>query len=328
MDLREDLRQDLQAVTQCFQKAVAPGAALAQLVQKSSCLAPSEVTRFEALIRGHTAYSSELGIEALASFPSLAWIWLFHGNGYCREAALKHLPDEPLSSFYLTALFWRSNDWVSQVRAAAEQQLSRVLQNVSVEVATDTAVFLFHRLGNWTRMSPEAFGQVAALLQRQDVQEELIRRFTAGTDDCRTSEMNACLRFDFLDSHLPALARNSKNPAIRRLALRVLQNGYVEIPLDVHTVITDKIYGKYKLVRNAEHRSIAEYKDLPSLIRVALADKSVFVRRMAADGLIMHRTSFQDVDALAKTLLADRKASIRERGEFLLRTDGHNKPKT
>jgi hypothetical protein len=131
-----------------------------------------------------------------------------------------------------------------------------------------------------------------------------------------------------LDSHLPALARNSKNPAIRRLALRVLQNGYVEIPLDVHTVITDKIYGKYKLVRNAEHRSIAEYKDLPSLIRVALADKSVFVRRMAADGLIMHRTSFQDVDALAKTLLTDRKASIRERGEFLLRTDGHNKPKT
>ena len=176
-------------------------------------------------------------------------------------------------------------------------------------------------------MSSVAFGQVAALLQRKDIQDELIRRFIAGTDDCRTSEMNACLRFDFLDAHLPALARHSKNPAIRRLALRVLQNGYAEIPLDIHTVITDKIYGKYKLVRNMEQRRIAEYKELPALIRSALADKSVFVRRFAADGLILHRQSFQDVDALAKTLLVDRKASIRERGEFLLRTDSHNKPR-
>lgn len=327
----EELRPDLQAVMLCMHNAIDPNAALVQLLPKLSSLAPIEVTRFEAFMRGHgrslLEHSSAVEIELLSRYPRVAWLWLFHYNGYCREAALVLLPVEPLSSFFLAALFWRTNDWVPQVKTAAEQRLLQVLKHVSAEVATETALFLFHRIGNWAKMSPVAFGQVASLLQRTDVQGEIVRRFTAGTDDCSTAEMKACLRFDILDSHLPELARRSRNPAIRRLALRVLQDGYAEIPLDAHTVITDKIYGKYKLVRNAEHRPIPKYRNLPSLIRSALEDKSVFVRRMAADGLILHRKSFRDVDLLANTLLTDRKASIRERGDFLLRTNSSNKPR-
>jgi hypothetical protein len=73
--------------------------------------------------------------DLMAQNPDYAWLFLFHGNGYVREAALDAINDPPSSPFFFAALTWRLNDWVWQVREAAAECASRVLPRMDADLA-------------------------------------------------------------------------------------------------------------------------------------------------------------------------------------------------
>jgi HEAT repeat protein len=58
---------------------------------------------------------------------------------------------------------------------------------------------------------------------------------------------------------------------------------------------------------------------LEALIAQGARDRSAVVRRVAAGGLIQHRSSVSNLDEVVQLLAGDKSASVRERAEFVLR---------
>ena len=82
--------------------------------------------------------------ELLEINHDYAWLFLFHPNGYVREAALDSLNNPPTSPFFFAALAWRLNDWVPAVRQAAQRCAERVLYRTAADVAATAALYLLH----------------------------------------------------------------------------------------------------------------------------------------------------------------------------------------
>src|SRR6187402_1518280 len=60
-------------------------------------------------------------IDLLRTVKGLEYVFLFHRNGYLREAALHKLDGAMPSAFFFAAVAYRLNDWVQPVRQAALQ---------------------------------------------------------------------------------------------------------------------------------------------------------------------------------------------------------------
>ncbi len=92
--------------------------------------------------------------QLLRKRPDYAWLFLFHPNGYVREAALDCINNPPTSPFFFSALAWRLNDWVGPVRQAAERCAERVLHQTVADVAANAALYLLDRRLAWGRWRP------------------------------------------------------------------------------------------------------------------------------------------------------------------------------
>jgi hypothetical protein len=80
-----------------------------------------------------------------------------------------------------------------------------------------------------------------------------------------------------------------------------------------------KQFGLSRRITLFAHRSVASQDTVEALIDVGLGDRSAIVRRVAADSLIEHRSTFAELDAAIERLSADRSPGLRERAEFLAR---------
>ena len=86
----------------------------------------------------HHHYSGDKMISAslyelLRQHPKLALLFTFHHDGFVREEALSHLEDPPTCQFMLAAILVRLNDWVPEVRNAADAYLSRTIVHTSAD---------------------------------------------------------------------------------------------------------------------------------------------------------------------------------------------------
>lgn len=82
--------------------------------------------RFDLLVHG-SLYQRTPELARLAANRDLAAAFLFHRDGYMREAALKALDDQIEIPAAAYGLILRLNDWAPQVRAAAEEAFERCL---------------------------------------------------------------------------------------------------------------------------------------------------------------------------------------------------------
>jgi len=72
--------------------------------------------------------------DLLDEVPGLPFLFLFHRNGFLRQAALDRISGPIPNAFLVAALAWRRNDWVNQVRASAQACMDRCLPLTSPEV--------------------------------------------------------------------------------------------------------------------------------------------------------------------------------------------------
>lgn len=101
------------------------------------------------------------------------------------------------------------------------------------------------------------------------------------------------------------------------VALRALIEGRAVWPVGYERVWVDKVYGISRRVVRLAERPLDRPLPVDALIQLGLGDRSAAPRRVAAEGLILHRHSLGDIAPLVEGLARDRNPSVRERAAFL-----------
>jgi hypothetical protein len=249
--------------------------------------------------------------------PDYAWLLIFHKVGYVRQAALDAIQTPPTSPFYFAALALRLNDWVEPVRRSAKRCAQRVLPLASTEVTLEAAPFLLDRRFVWDRWSDEKEVLDSAFSQKPVVQAlaAVLKRSTTGP---LASRLRFVLQFPAIDDHLPDLAANAREPAVRAVAYKCLLTRRASWPVGSEWIWIDKVYGQQKRVPKLQSRAIDTKRPIAELIREALRDRSAKVRTIAADSLIEARGQLPDEALLIERLAADRSPAVRLRADYLL----------
>lgn len=218
--------------------------------------------------------------RALGDLPGWAEVFLFHGDGRLRAAALEVL-DGPLTCpaavFGLAA---RLNDWADPVQARAEGAFARCWPATPEAVLAPAALALLRGAVNWHRRPGVAERLRDAILDRPTLVRLLAAHVTARPQAGGAQVLRMLAASPALDPMLPDLARAAPAPQVRALALGWLGAGRVW----------------------PQGRALTIAPDLAPLLASALADRSGRVRRAALDIL----TAARDRPALAPLLPAAR----------------------
>jgi hypothetical protein len=263
--------------------------------------------------------------DLLASHPDLAWLFLFHHGGYVRQAALDAISTPPASPFFFAAIAWRLNDWVEPVRAAAARCAARVLHATAPEVAAGSALFLLDRLPSWGRWTneqralDEAFAkpEVAAVLA-----DHLREDHTGALGAC----LRHALRYPSMDAHLPRLAAEAVQPAVRAVSLRCLLARRASWPDGFAWMWIDKASGLSKRVPRFGLRAIPVSAPIAELITQGAHDRSAVVRKVVAEALMEVQPQPANAEAVIARLASDCSAAVRSRADFLMRQRGKALP--
>ncbi|WP_213289535.1 hypothetical protein [Bradyrhizobium sp. sGM-13] len=247
-----------------------------------------------------------------------AWLFLFHRSGYVREAALDVINAPPASAFFLSALAWRLNDWVGAVRQAAVRCAERVFPRISPEVAASAAPYLLDRRFVWARWREEA-KVLDSVFGHTDVMAALAMRMQKQQTGTYASCLRHALRYPEIDKHLPRLAIDAIQPSVRVAAYQCLLSGRATWPVGYGWSWIDKVYGLRKRVRMLDSREIQRASPAADWIRRGIHDRSVLVRRVAADAMVGARAQLPDADSLIAVLGSDRSSAVRSRADYMLR---------
>lgn len=252
----------------------------------------------------------------LSAAPGAEHLLVFHLSGYVREDALRRFSGGLRSPFFFGAVAHRLNDWVPQVRRAARSCAERTFPLTPPQTIAEAAIDLLDRSRSWRRWGDEA-GPLDAAFARPDVLACLVERLREGRTGPLGSVLRGVLRGCDLDGHLAELATGAVQPAVRAAAIRALIEGMATWPVGYRKQWISKPEGKFRRVPVHEQRALAT--DLPreDFVRLAAADRSAAVRRIAAEALIRHGESLAGMNEVTRQLAKDRSPSIRERIAFL-----------
>lgn len=252
--------------------------------------------------------------------PELAWLYLSHSNGHVREKAIQRLSMVAPNSLLLTALIRRVNDWVPQVQAAARQVLPSVFAASKPDDVVDVLFAILPHWNSWQRIAPENLQVVLDLMG----QPRLLESYKANLIAAESGGLNRVFaqlgRSPVLDSHLADIAQYAIQPAIRNKAYQSMLSGEVSWVEGRQWQWTDLRYCKGRAQPITASRPLSFEYQLLDTLNAAAADRSVMVRRLAAQSLINRLDVLgQDAFTLAERLSRDAAPSVAERGEFVLK---------
>lgn len=189
---------------------------------------------------------------------------------------------------------------------------------MSPAVAANVALALLPRYLTWGRWQDIERTLLDSLFSQKDVIAALTEQFRQDAVGPLATCLRYALRYPAIDEHLSVLAREAVQPAVRATAFECLVQGRASWPVGFGWEWVDKVYNEKKKIAVFESREITT-PPLDPLIREGLVDRSVFVRRVAADALIANRRELAGVDELTQLLDADANPSIQERADYLRR---------
>lgn len=248
----------------------------------------------------------------------LAWVLIHAADGRLREAALRALQGPPAGAFELAAMLHRLNDWVPQVRAAAEGWLARA--TVAPGLAAEVLVALWPRTQRFTRWSDAGRAGRAALAARPEVLAALAERLAAARGGTPGEVLRLAMRDPGFDVHLPALAGGAALPMVRAAAVAALLSG--------------RVWWRGGLAKQRgpegvtwaeapEGRALTLAPDRLAVAEAAARDRAASVRKLPAGALPeLARLDPARAHALAERLAADRNAAVRMRARWWLERAG------
>lgn len=257
--------------------------------------------------------------EVLQTTAQLEWIVLFHRNGYLREAALAKIAGPVPFAFFLSALFWRLNDWVLQVRLAAADAIERCSQETNADVIAQSLLDLIAVSQSWQRWLENGH-LLSDLLARDAVVNEVATILCNANTGPLPSLLRICVQTPYLDAYLPTIAHSAVQPGVRALAFDALINGEARWTSHREWQWVDKPNGIRRRVPVIAKRAIAAVSgsEREDFIEMALADTSAAVRRRAMDAIIQHIPETDFAVERAHEHRCDPAPSVRERAQWLL----------
>jgi len=327
------LQQSLQELGLLLAKRKSVQALLAPIVRELALLRPTDIARAEKEI----CDAADLGFRwsggptvgwqqshrlcaasQLKAVPDLAYLFIFHRDGNVREAALRSLEGTMPGAFFATAIAWRMNDWVSQVRDAAAACAARSFAITRPELLLETAWALFDRQNSWSRWGTDR-DIVQELISRPDVVRLLLEQIIGAKSGPASRLLRQVLRGPTFDEHLTRIAREGMQPSVRAAAAQTLLEGRAAWIVGWQWRWIDKIYGAGERVPRYQERSVGRPLSRHDLIDMFLTDKSAMVRRVALDGVMKFALETDFARKCAESTIDDRSPSVRERAEYILR---------
>lgn len=293
---------------------------LYELLQSSADLSLSSLDASERQIRalfGYPFFAQKIDDDVTAD---LAWLYLSHWDGYSREKAIRRLNTVARNSVLLAILIRRLNDWVPQVQAAARLVLPSVVAASNPDDVVDALFAILPHWSSWQRIEPESRQVVLNLMQQPALIERYKIKLIAAESGGISHVLAQLGRASNLDQHLADIASDAAQPAIRCKAYQSMLNGEMSWLESRQWQWTDLRYCKGRLQPVSASRLLSLQYPFLQTLNIAATDRSVMVRRLAAQSLINHLERVgQDALALAERFSRDAAPSVAERGEFILK---------
>lgn len=255
--------------------------------------------------------------EQLLQLPGLAYLFVFHGDGRIREAALQRMTGGLPNPFFYAAVAIRLNDWADPVRAAALACALRCFPLTAPEVIAATAESLLLRHDSWGRWGAEK-EVLEDAFARPDVAAALANLICEARTGPASRILRLVLKRDAMDRYLQTFAVEASQPAVRALAVQTMAGGKAGWISGTEWKWIDKSRGLRILVPTYEFRALSCIADRASLIEAAAADRFAAVRRAALDALIEDSPDREQAKAIAARLQSDKSPSVSERARFIL----------
>lgn len=332
--VEDDLRFAIRAAVSSLGS---PGGVTANLplLSATGALPLLNLGRWEQVVRDELAsaraHSAKSGGHWLARLPFsfltkrppprrfLSWLDLANGNGFVRERVLRTLAGPAPNPFFFALAARRLNDWVPQVRLAAQETIPLLARSSDPGHVADALFALLATWTSWGRLEHSDKSVLTELVSIDGVAACLVDRMTSAATGPAATVLTQALRSAALDVHLNRMATRAVQPSVRAMAHRtLLQRKAVWLETRIWQW-TDVRYCQGRMQNIFGERPVDGAPDLASALDLALADRSASVRRIAAHALV------REVDTLgsaalpwAHQLAADRFPSIAERGAFVM----------
>lgn len=241
--------------------------------------------------------------------PVGRWLRLMHANGYVREEVLKAIDAAPPAPIFLAALLLSLSDHVPQVRAEASQCLGRLHETTSTAVISATVPYIVTRWPGWAKAKDREAG--LAFLRREDVSHAIRALLMASNATWLPRFFRDLLSSDIADGWLVDLATEARHPAIRARSTIVLVERKVDRLVEFRSLWRNPL-------RNPT-RTVDTPFDVAPLISTGARDRTVTVRKAAAEGLVRHYRNLPDVMQLLESFGTEKNAVIRNRLDFIRR---------
>ena len=338
--IEEELRIGIRAFAASSTLANERIALMAELVRLTSLLPPSNMARWEHVIRRELSFvkhtlvtpkktkwwslfsPSEKSVERTRI---LSWIDLLDADGYTRERTLRTLRAAAPNGFFFALAARRLNDWVAQVRSAARETVPEIARATNPKHVADAICALLPTWSSWGRMDEPDSQTILDLIAIKGVALELIDRVISSPMGPMPQVFAQILRMSTLDEHLTEIAMRAVQPAVRAKAYRVLLLREATWIEGSRWRWTDVRYceGRVEKIHGARPLRIAPV--LLDVLNAAASDRSSIVRCVASEALVREmNTPGIPALALARRFAEDNSSPVAERGNFVLKRLGES----
>lgn len=163
-----------------------------------------------------------VALKRMAEVPDLGRIYLYHSDGYLREAALRRLPDHPVDAALVASVMMRCNDWVPEVQTAAREALSRLSISLTPDELAALLPFALGQARSWGRGGASSVDVLAAHPAWREV---LVGYFLTGTQGPLARTLRQSVADPRLDEALPRLAMQARSAHVRSVAAGFVLSG-------------------------------------------------------------------------------------------------------
>jgi len=245
-----------------------------------------------------------------AQSPELAAFIVHANNGYLREVAVRHI--DLSSAAAKTALILRTNDWVDQIRGAAQTRLQAALPLWTVAELRPLVVFAVEKLQVFQRGGAGALAQVMASPSWHEAVEAALLYETHGP---LARVLRELLRQPTYDATLEQLATRARSVAVRSVAAQTVLEDQATWRHGTRWTWEDESKTRRRKVPIQAKRRIGLARETQRRVgSTAAQDRSPTVRKHAADALIRcGPAGYPDVSEILKH---DRSKSVSERMAF------------
>lgn len=251
--------------------------------------------------------------KLLEQCPWLARVAIHSWDGHLRERAVSELQRPEENAMDLAALLCRCNDHVPQVRALAIRRWAEICRLPRLESLVPVLPVLLDRVPHWQRGGYKALELVRS---RPDFRYLLEAMFLNGTSGKLAKRLRYVLRKPDFDVSLGMLATGARSTFVRAVATQAVLLGETRYQLGYGWEWIDKTMSLHRRVPDWEKRRLDIHEAVRTkTLRAAASDKSVAVRKLAVNHLIISGPAGYESELA--TLRQDKNYAVQWRMDYL-----------